>query len=94
MKNKRIKMEREGKTGKGADMKFSEMNIRDPYIMKSRGNYYLYPGNGGHGMVLETYDGRQGYLMYFPNEKFAERPVLHEVWEIGGTLELTVQAEP
>ncbi len=42
MKNKRIKMEREGKTGKGADMKFSEMNIRDPYIMKSRGNYYLY----------------------------------------------------
>lgn len=51
----------------------------------------LYPGNGGHGMVLETYDGQRGYLMHFPNEKFAERPVFYKLREADGTLELEAE---
>ena len=48
----------------------------------------LYPGNGGHGMILETYDGRLGYMMHYPNDKYAERPVFYEVKEADGRLVL------
>lgn len=48
----------------------------------------LYPGNGGHGMILKTYDGKLGYLMHYPNEKYAERPIFYEVEEKDGRLVL------
>lgn len=44
-------------------------------------NEKLFPGNGGHGMVLKTYDNKLGYLMHFPNDKFKERPVFYEIEE-------------
>ena len=41
----------------------------------------LFPENGGHGMVFTDKDGKAYYLLHYPNDKFAERPVFYELKE-------------
>lgn len=46
----------------------------------------LLPGDGGHGMVFRTYDGKMMFVMHTPNVGPKERPCLIEVEEKDGRL--------
>ncbi len=41
----------------------------------------VYPGNGGHGMIFKTYEGKLKYTMHYPNDLFQERPCFFDVAE-------------
>lgn len=41
----------------------------------------LFPGDGGHGMLFQTFDGQLTYTMHYPNDKYAERPIFFKVAE-------------
>lgn len=48
----------------------------------------LVPGGAGHGMMFTALDGKRYYALHAPNDKYAERPVFHEIEERDGTLKL------
>ena len=39
----------------------------------------LFPADGGHGMLFETFDGKLLYTLHYPNTKFEEHPVFSPV---------------
>lgn len=49
----------------------------------------LFPADGGHGMIFQSFAGQMLYTLHYPNDKFAEHPVFVPVAVREGTLVLT-----
>jgi hypothetical protein len=48
----------------------------------------LFEGNGGHGMIFESFEGRKYLILHSPNENPLERPVMFEIAEENNTIKL------
>lgn len=48
----------------------------------------LFEGNGGHGMIFESFEGRKYLILHSPNENPLERPVMFEIGEENNTIKL------
>jgi len=56
--------------------------------------YPLWAHDGGHGMIVTTFDGRRLLVFHQPNSLTDERVVMNEVVELDGTLSLGSVSQP
>ncbi|MCD8148891.1 MAG: glycoside hydrolase family 43 protein [Clostridiales bacterium] len=48
----------------------------------------VWPENGGHGMMFEDKNGELVFVLHYPNDKYAERPIFRKMTEKDQTLVL------
>ncbi len=53
----------------------------------------VFPGNGGHGMLFQTIEGKSLYTLHYPNDFGKEHPVFLPVCQEDGTLRLIWRGE-
>jgi len=46
----------------------------------------VWPENAGHGMIFTTFEGKRMYALHYPNDKYKEAPVFHDLDIVDGKI--------